>query len=108
METYKNVPPEKQSTQPVDQVRPSSPPSRPRPNVCTIAHVASAPMGAARLKNARCVRAVFLDNPCFSRTDVRPNAAGALCSMMAKNITNDSEVEGAVEEAPSAMPSAHA
>lgn len=28
--------------------------------------------------------------------------------MIAKNITSDSEVEGAVEEAPRAMPSAHA
>lgn len=39
---------------------------------------------------------------------MRPKAAGALCSMMAKKITRDNEVDGAVELAPSAMPSAHA
>src|SRR5690242_12412008 len=33
LNTYKNVPPEKHSTQPVDHVSPSSPPSVLRPNI---------------------------------------------------------------------------
>ena len=51
--TYKNVPPEKQRTQPVDQVKPASPPSVLRPSAWTMAQVTKAPAGAARLKMAR-------------------------------------------------------
>jgi hypothetical protein len=52
------------------------------------------------------VRAVFFESPCLSKTDVSPNAAGALWSMIAKKMTSDSEVDGAVDEAPRAIPSA--
>lgn len=106
--TYKKVPPEKHNTHPVDQVKPSSPPRLARPNAWMIAQVAKAPAGAARLKKARCVRAVRFERPCLRRTEVRPNAAGALCSMMARKTMNDNEFDGAAEEAPNAIPSAQA
>lgn len=73
-----------------------------------MAQVARAPIGAAKLKQAKCVRARRFDNPCLRRTEVSPKAAGALWSMMAKKITSDKEVDGAVEEAPKAIPSAQA
>ena len=102
------MPPEKHNTQPVVQAKASSPPNRLRPNKFTIVQVATAPIGAATLNRARCVRAVRLDRPCFKRTDVSPKAAGALCNMIAKKMTSDSDVDEAVEEAPSAIPSAQA
>lgn len=105
--THKNVPPENNSTHPVVQARPSSPPKRARPSRWTMDQVNTAPAGAAKLNMARCVRILRFEKPCFSNTEVRPNAAGALCSMMAKKMTSDSEVDGAVEDAPKAMPSAH-
>lgn len=54
------------------------------------------------------MRALRFDKPCLRSTDVRPNAAGALCSMIAKKMTMDNDVEGVVEDAPSAIPSAQA
>ena len=102
------MPPEKHSTHPVVHVKPSSPPRFPRPSTCTRAQVTNAPAGAARLKKARCVRAVRFERPCLRSTEVRPKAAGALCSMIAMKTTSVRDVDGAVDEAPSAMPSAHA
>lgn len=47
--------------------------------------------------------------PCFSNTDVSPNDAGALCTIIATNIMRDRDVvEAEDEEAPSAIPSAAA
>lgn len=51
---------------------------------------------------------VRFERPCFRRTDVRPKAAGALCSIMARKMMREREVLGAVLEAPNAIPSAHA
>lgn len=105
--TYRNVPPENRSTQPVANVMPSSPPNLLLPRRLTAAHVPKAPTGAARLKTARWARAARLEKPCFRRTEVRPKAAGALWSMIARNTTNPRACEaGPVVEAPRAMPSA--
>ena len=65
-------------------------------------------MGAAREKIMRWPRAARLERPCFKRTEVSPNAAGALCTIMAINITKPSFVFRLDAEAPIAMPSAAA
>ena len=67
-----------------------------------------APAGAARLNNMRWVLAIRLEIPCLRSTEVSPNAAGALCSIMAKKMIKEREVEGAVVDAPKAIPSAKA
>jgi hypothetical protein len=86
-------------------------------------HVASAPAGAASEKMARWVRAMRFERPFFRRTEVRPNAAGALWSMSARKtmrlrlrvvVSGDDEASedggGVVvvvaAEAPRAIPSA--
>ena len=91
---------------PVHQPIDCEPPSPPPPRIRTTSHVHSAPAGAARLNAIRCARAWRLPSPCLSRTVVRPKAAGALCTMMAKKMTKESD--GCADEAPSAMPSAAA
>lgn len=75
----------------------------------TIIQVPSAPAGAARLKKSKCTLAALFPSPCFSSTDVSPNAAGALCTIIARKMTNESPlVVEEYEEAPSAIPSAAA
>lgn len=111
VQTYKNVPPLNNNSTPVHHLIDSSPaPSAiPPPNVLTTIHVAIAPPGAARLKNTKCTLAARLPSPCFNNTDVSPNAAGALCTMMARKMIKDSDLVVVDEEdAPSAMPSAAA
>ena len=51
----------------------------------SMTNVAIAMTGAARAKIMRCFFTRDLSNPSWSRNVVRPNAAGALCSMMARN-----------------------
>lgn len=73
-------------------------------------HVPIAPAGAARLKTARCALVDLLLRPCLSSTAVSPNAAGALCSIIAAKTTSPRLVfvVGVEVEAPSAIPSATA
>ena len=52
--------------------------------------------------------AALLDNPCFSNTDVNPNAAGALWIMIATKMISPSFIFDVVADAPIAMPSAAA
>lgn len=105
---YKNVPPENSSSTPVHHLIPSSS-APPPPNVLTTTHVATAPAGAARLNTTRCARAPLFPSPCFNSTAVSPNAAGALCTIIATNIIRERDVVAElVEEAPRAMPSAAA
>lgn len=75
--TYRNVPPEKRSNMPVHHV-PLSPSKLPPPSILIMIHVDIAPTGAAKLKTIKCPLAARFDNPCLSRTEVRPKAAGAL------------------------------
>lgn len=76
--TYKNVPPEKSNNMPVHHM-PLSPSRRPPPPRILIRnHVEIAPTGAAKLNTTKCPRAARFDSPCLRRTDVKPNAAGAL------------------------------
>jgi hypothetical protein len=70
--------------------------------------VVRAPKGAARLKIIKWPRAALFDNPCLRRTDVRPKAAGALCTIMATNIIKPSDMFEVDADAPIAMPSAAA
>lgn len=78
------------------------------PSNLIISQVDNAPTGAAKLKMTKCPRAARFDKPCLKRTEVRPNAAGALWIMMAKKIINPSFVLDVADEAPMAMPSAAA
>jgi hypothetical protein len=108
VKTYKNVPAENNSSIPVHHCPFSPSICPPPPKILTNSQVVSAPNGAARLKIMRCPRAALLLNPCFSNTDVRPNAAGALWIMMATKMMKPSLVLEDVAEAPIAMPSAAA
>lgn len=78
----------------------------PEPITCTNKKVAKAPTGAAKLKINKCVLALRLVKPCLSSTEVSPNDAGALWTMMARNII---KLNPKLElDAPSAIPSAAA
>ncbi|KAI4124158.1 MAG: hypothetical protein LQ341_007100 [Variospora aurantia] len=69
----------------------------------------TAPAGAARLNTTKCALAPLFPNPCFSNTLVNPNAAGALCIMIARKMIKPREELPPEEcDAPSAMPSAAA
>lgn len=74
----------------------------------TIKYVARAPAGAARLNTMRCTRAARFERPCFSKIEVNPNAAGALCTKIAKKIMSPTLKLDVVAEAPIAIPSAAA
>lgn len=76
--TYKNVPAENSSVIPIHHFVCSSPPSLLPPRALTTTQVAIAPIGAARLNTIKWPLAALFVSPCFSNTDVRPNAAGAL------------------------------
>lgn len=106
--TYRKVPPENNKRTPVHHLIVSSSPPPP-PSALTTTQVPTAPAGAARLNTTRCALAPLFPSPCFSKTDVSPKAAGALCTIMATKIIRESEVVAVEEdEAPSAMPSAAA
>lgn len=106
LETYRNVPPENSSNTPVHHLIDCSSPEPP-PNVLTTTHVPTAPIGAARLNAIRCALAPLFPRPCFSSTAVSPKAAGALCTMIATKMINESEVVDEEEDdAPKAIPSA--
>ena len=103
--THKNVPPEKRSSIPVrHSALDPSPPEE--PTMFAKRKVTKAPTGAARLKTKRWALAVRLDSPCFRSTEVNPNEAGALCTIIAKNMMKLSPVSEL--EAPKAIPSAAA
>jgi len=106
--THKKVPPENSNSNPVKKRVPCSfwpiPPSK----MLTSAQVNNAPIGAAKLNTIRWLRALLLESPCLSNAEVRPNAAGALCIIKATNTMNPNLRDEAVEEAPSAIPSAAA
>lgn len=71
--------------------------------------VPNAPTGAARLNTTKCALAPLFPSPCFSNTDVRPKAAGALWTITATKMIKEREVvELEEEEAPRAIPSAAA
>ena len=106
--TYKNVPAEKSSVIPTHHFVCSSAPSLLPPNALTTTQVVIAPMGAARLKTIRWPLAALFVSPCFNRTDVNPNAAGALCTMIATKMMKLRLVLEVEDEAPSAIPSAAA
>lgn len=78
----------------------------PEPMTCTNKKVANAPKGAARLKTSKCALAARLERPCFSKTDVRPKDAGALWTIIARNIIKLRPVSEL--DAPRAIPSAAA
>ena len=88
-------------------VREGSPNDSP-PTMRVIDQVASAPTGAASEKTAKWALALRLDRPCFSNTAASPKAAGALCIISAAKIMKLSFWVDAVEDAPSAIPSAAA
>ena len=104
--TYKNVPPENKRRTPVHHFMDSSAsgPFPAPPNILTTNHVPNAPIGAARLKISKWALAALFPRPCLRRTLVKPNAAGALCTIIATKMMKDKE--GWLEDAPSAMPSA--
>jgi hypothetical protein len=106
-ETYKNVPAENKSSIPVHHC-PLSPSICAPPSILSNNHVESAPHGAAKLNTIRCPLAALLLNPCFNNTLVNPNAAGALCTIIAIKIINPSLVLLLDAEAPIAIPSAAA
>lgn len=107
--TYKNVPPENNNNTPVHHFITAGSALPPPPRALTTSHVPTAPAGAARLKTTRWALAPLFPRPCFNNTEVSPNAAGALWTMIATKIISDSDVvEDEVEEAPSAIPSAAA
>lgn len=107
--THKNVPPEKSNNTPVHHFISAGSALPPPPNALTTTHVPTAPAGAARLNTTRCALAPLFPKPCFSSTDVSPNAAGALWTMIATKMIRESEaVEDEVDDAPSAIPSAAA
>ena len=99
------MPPEKSRSIPVRHREPVSSLLE-DPTICTKRKVARAPTGAAKLKISRCALAARLDSPCFSRIEVNPKEAGALCTMIARKIIKLSPVSEL--DAPSAMPSAAA
>ena len=107
--TYRNVPPLNSNSTPVANsvlvLLPSA--AVEYPSKCAAPHVNNAPTGAAREKTMRCARAARVLRPCFKRTDVRPNAAGALWIMIAKKMMKLSRLV-VVLDAPNAIPSAHA
>lgn len=86
----------------------SSLPALPPPNALTTTQVAIAPTGAARLKTIKWPLAARFVSPCFRSTEVKPNAAGALWTMMARKMMKLRLVLDVEDEAPSAMPSAAA
>jgi len=103
---YRNVPPENSSKTPVHHLIPSSS-APPPPRALTATHVATAPAGAARLNTTKCARAPLFPRPCFSSTAVSPNAAGALCTMIATKMMRERDVVAVLlEDAPRAIPSA--
>ena len=107
--THKKVPPLNSNSTPVHHlITSSSPPSPPPPpNILTTIHVPTAPTGAAIANATKCALAPLFPNPCLSKTLVSPNAAGALCTMIAKKMMRlNPFVEWEVEDAPRAMPSA--
>lgn len=107
--THKKVPPENSNSTPVHHLINAGSALPPPPSARTMSHVPTAPAGAARLKITRCALAPRLPKPCLSNTDVSPNAAGALCTMIATNMIRDNEVVDVEDEdAPSAIPSAAA
>ena len=105
MYTYRKVPPEKSKSIPVRHWEPAKSLLE-DPIMFAKRNVARAPMGAAKLNTSRCALAVRLDKPCLSNTDVSPKDAGALCTMIARNIIKLKPVSEL--EAPNAMPSAAA
>ena len=107
-QTYRNVPAENNNSMPVHHWPFSPSMCVPPPRMLTNSQVVNAPNGAARLKMMRWPRAALLLSPCFSNTDVSPNAAGALWIMIATKMMNPSLVLEEVAEAPIAMPSAAA
>ena len=107
--THRNVPPENNNRIPVHHFISAGSVCPPPPSALTTTHVPTAPIGAARLKTTRCALAALFPSPCLSRTEVSPNAAGALWTMMATKMMSDKEVvEVDEDDAPSAMPSAAA
>lgn len=74
--------------------------------MATNAQVTNAPNGAAKLKINKWFLTLGFPIPLLNSTDVNPNAAGALWSMIARKIIADKAVFSAVDEAPSAIPSA--
>ncbi len=71
-------------------------------------NVASASAGALSEKMSRCRLTLTRSRPSCSRKVDRPNAAGALCSMMARKTMTSTSVWCVVAAAPRAMPSAAA
>ena len=106
--TYRNVPAENSNSIPVHHCPLSPSILPPPPRMCTSTQVTNAPNGAARLKIIRWPLAALFDKPCFSSTDVRPNAAGALWIMIATKMMNPNFVSEEEAEAPIAIPSAAA
>ena len=71
-------------------------------------YVANAPAGAARLNTMRWTRIARFDRPCFSKIDVRPKAAGALWTKIARKMIIPTCKLAVVADAPIAIPSAAA
>lgn len=63
-------------------------------------------IGAARAKIVKCLRTLARSRPSWMRNETRPNAAGALCNMMAANTIISTSVLAVDAAAPSAIPSA--
>ncbi len=57
-----------------------------------MAYVKMASAGAASEKMSRCLRTLTLSRPSWRRKVVRPKAAGALCSIIAKNTKTSTSV----------------
>jgi len=84
------------------------PPTLSLPNTFTRIQVVIAATGAARLNTIRCALVCLLVLPCFSSTDVSPNAAGALCIISARNTMSPVLACDTKDDAANAMPSAAA
>jgi len=104
---HKKVPPENNSNMPVANSVPC-PPTLSFPKTLTNIQVVNAATGAARLNTIRCALVCLLVLPCFSSTDVSPNAAGALCIISARNTMSPVLACDTKDDAANAIPSAAA
>ena len=90
--TYKKVPPENNNRTPVHHFINAGSAVPPPPNARTTSHVPTAPAGAARLNTTKCALAPRFPKPCFRSTEVSPNEAGALWTIIATKMIRDNDV----------------